>query len=167
MTKRPFINQTSQADRQATLENDQRVHKNTYLSHTHNEAGGRFAKISPLNVTGSSTLPQYPAGPNWSADPSGQEPPLGFSVEDHPPVGEAFEVERSLGEAARSDSSSFLRPDVVDEQRASPTDPAEQKSKDCLGEASTATPAADAIARDAAIAVQSLAASRSPKKKSE
>jgi hypothetical protein len=36
-------NESSQAERRATLQNDRRVHKNTYFSHTHPDEGGRFA----------------------------------------------------------------------------------------------------------------------------
>jgi len=32
---RPYDNPTSQAERRATLQNDQRVHKNTFFSQTH------------------------------------------------------------------------------------------------------------------------------------
>jgi hypothetical protein len=37
----------------------------------------------------------YPAGPNWCVDLVGSEEPLGYSIEDHEPVGTAQEIEAS------------------------------------------------------------------------
>jgi hypothetical protein len=94
MTTNPgqlFRNDTSQKERAEVLKNDRAVHKNTFLSHTHSEEGGRFAK--PQNVIGSEPTAQYPmAAPNWSVDPVGPEPSLGFSVDQHEAVGEYGEV---------------------------------------------------------------------------
>jgi len=86
------------------LKNDRRV-ASTYLDHTHSEEGGRFAK--PTNVIGATPTPQYPAGPNWSADPTGVEPPLGFDVNAVEPVGEQFEIERHLTGATASASDAY------------------------------------------------------------
>jgi hypothetical protein len=72
--------------------------KNTYLAHTHSDEGGRFAKTTPTNVIGSSPVsyPKLQSGP-WSDQPMPpEEPPLGFSVDEVPIVGESFEVEASL-----------------------------------------------------------------------
>ena len=77
------------------LKNDRRV-ASTYLDHTHSEEGGRFAK--PTNVIGATPTPQYPAGPNWSVDPTGIEPPLGHAIDAHEPVGEYGEVQASIEE---------------------------------------------------------------------
>jgi hypothetical protein len=79
----------------------------TFLSHTHNEEGGRFAK--PQQVVGATPAPDYPAGQNWANDPTGVEPPLGIDVNAIDPVGEAFEVEASL---AAVDAPSASSPDV-------------------------------------------------------
>jgi hypothetical protein len=118
-----------------TLRNDKRV-ASTYLDHTHNEEGGRFAK--PQQVIGT-TAPEYPAGPNWAADPVGVEPPLGFSVEDHEPVGEYAEVAKSLGDATTEASSSNV--DVAAQFRlgASPSED--------LGAPAAGLPAAPASAQ--------------------
>jgi hypothetical protein len=90
-----FRNDTSQKERAEVLKNDRAVQKNTFLSHTHSDEGGRFAK--PQTVIGETPTVQYPmAAPNWSSDPTGVEPSLGFSVEDHEPVGEPGEVRASL-----------------------------------------------------------------------
>jgi hypothetical protein len=46
-------------------------------------------------------MQHYPmAAPNGSPRAIGVEPPLGFSVEDHEPQGEKFEVEASSGDSA-------------------------------------------------------------------
>jgi hypothetical protein len=66
------------------------------------EIEGRFSAREKASVIGSTQAPQYPAGPNWAADPVGVEPTLGFSVEDHEPVGEYAEIEKSLGDPAAS-----------------------------------------------------------------
>jgi hypothetical protein len=44
------------------------------------EAGGRYAKLNPSKVTGSTpTVPQQPAKSPWACDPVPLEPPVGFS----------------------------------------------------------------------------------------
>jgi hypothetical protein len=92
-----FRNDASQKEREQILRNDQRVRSgSTFLDHTHSEEGGRFAK--PTNVIGSTPTPTYPAGPNWSVDPTGVEPPLGIDVNAVEAVGEKFEIE-ALGDA--------------------------------------------------------------------
>ena len=48
------------------------------------DPGGRFQKLTPTTVTGSanSSLPRLPESSPWSSpDPSGPEPPLGYSVD--------------------------------------------------------------------------------------
>ena len=95
-----FRNDASQSERERILRNDQRVRSgSTYLDHTHDDEGGRFAK--PRTVIGSDDTAQYPmAAPNWSADPCGVEPPLGVAIDAHEPVGEVFEVVKSLDDTA-------------------------------------------------------------------
>jgi len=49
------------------------------------EAGGRYAKLNPAKVTGSTptpTVPQQPINSPWACDAVPLEPPLGFSVDD-------------------------------------------------------------------------------------
>ena len=95
-----FRNNASQKERAEVLKNDAAVHKNTFLSHTHPEEGGRFAK--PQNVIGSEPTVQYPmAAPNWSVDPTGVEPPLNIDVNAVEPCGEKFEIE-ALGDATEA-----------------------------------------------------------------
>jgi hypothetical protein len=59
------------------------------------EVGGRYAVEKDITV-GVEQAVNYPAGPAWTRDQVGLEPPLGASVDDMQPCGEAFEVERSL-----------------------------------------------------------------------
>ena len=75
-------------------------HKSTYFSHTHPDEGGRFAVSDqpPRHVVGSTPMPRYPAGPNWSADLTGVEPPLGVAIDEMVPTGEPHEIAASLGE---------------------------------------------------------------------
>lgn len=93
-------NPTSQAERLAAHQNDERVRKGaTYFDLAAAEAGvarGRFTAREKSTVVGSTAAPSYPAGPNWSADPVGQEPPTGVAIDQMEPVGEAIEVRRSL-----------------------------------------------------------------------
>lgn len=78
--------QEEQSERREVLENDKRVREqgSTFLAHTHNGAGGRFAAISSPTVIGAEATPKYPQGPAWCADPGSQmlEPPL--SPHDNP-----------------------------------------------------------------------------------
>ena len=59
------------------------------------EAGGRYQRLSRPSVTGATPFPQQPRGPEWTKDPTGPEPALGFSVEDHPCTDEPHELLRS------------------------------------------------------------------------
>jgi len=96
----------AQAQREASLMHTDKERRaimkddpSTYLGHTHdNEAGGRFQKQAPTNVIGSSPVsyPKLKSGP-WADQPMPpEEPPLGFSVDETPIVGETFEVNASL-----------------------------------------------------------------------
>jgi hypothetical protein len=66
-------------DRRETLINDARVREqgSTFLEHTHDTAGGRFAQIGAAHVV---ALPAYPAASPHQYDPCGTEPPLGYAV---------------------------------------------------------------------------------------
>jgi hypothetical protein len=72
----------------------------TYFERASAEAdenrGGRFAALAQAKVIGTTSAVQYPAGPQWSQDPTGPEPALGYDVDAIEPVGTAAEVERSL-----------------------------------------------------------------------
>jgi hypothetical protein len=96
MTTHEFDNQASQAERREVLRND------TYFarqSNTVDDAGGRYAKLTPSNVIGSATSPQYPQQPEnspWHHDPVAATEPLGFSVDAMEPVGTHAEVQASI-----------------------------------------------------------------------
>lgn len=80
----------------------------TYHSRTHNETGGRFAAagVDKTNITGSKPTVDALASPNWAHDPTGIEPPLGFSIDEAPIVGEWHEIQASLaGDRDASESS--------------------------------------------------------------
>jgi hypothetical protein len=88
-----------QQERREVLENDRKVRGDTFFSRAQAdaelEAQGRFKKEVTTQVIGKTAVPLYPhvkeVSP-WAKDPVPREPPLGFSVEDHVPVGEAHEV---------------------------------------------------------------------------
>jgi hypothetical protein len=95
-THRPYRVDATQKEKAAILKSDQRVRSgSTFLDHTHDDEGGRFAKSR--TVIGSEATAQYPmVGPNWANDPTGVEPPLGFDVNAIEPVGEYGEIQASL-----------------------------------------------------------------------
>jgi len=83
-----------------TMKEKRELIKNTYLAHTHSDEGGRYGKVAPTNVIGSSPVsyPRLPSTSPWSApDPSGQEQPYPIDLSDPPePVGTAQEIQDSL-----------------------------------------------------------------------
>jgi hypothetical protein len=62
------------------------------------ESGGRFAKDTIVSGTEASV--RYPAGPAWTRDQVGIEPPLGVAIDDLEPTGNAHEIEHSLAQVA-------------------------------------------------------------------
>jgi hypothetical protein len=86
-----------------TQEEKRQVQRDTMHSRAVAEqgaVGGRWAAESKTTVTGAANeyLKQPPNSP-WARDPVGQEPPLGFSIDQIEPVGEPCEIEQSLREA--------------------------------------------------------------------
>ena len=57
---------------------------------------GRYGAEAKTRIVGSepTTYPDLPPSSPWASDPLPIEPPLGFSVEDQAPAGEAFEVKK-------------------------------------------------------------------------
>jgi hypothetical protein len=100
MTTHEFNNPATQQEKREVLRND------TYFarqSHTVDDVGGRFAKLTPATITGSATSPQYPQQPEnspWHHDPVAATEPLGFSVDAMEPVGTHAEIEASLKPAS-------------------------------------------------------------------
>jgi hypothetical protein len=86
----------SQREKRRILAEDRKA--SSYMAHAaanvDEDRGGRYAAIEkPSTVVGASSIsyPTQPEGSPWANDPIGLEPPLGFSVEDHDPVGELHE----------------------------------------------------------------------------
>jgi hypothetical protein len=82
---RPYDNSATQDERKAILRND------SYFSRQQNtpeDAGGRYAKLTPSNVIGSKPTPQYPQLPPSSPWANGfdvnVEPQLGYAVDEMP-----------------------------------------------------------------------------------
>jgi len=93
-----------QRERRAVLRNDRRIREpSAYIDHTHDDAsGGRFAKVARSTVTGADPVPLYPRQPAnspWANDPIGQEPSLGYPIDEHLAVGTEAEIIASLREA--------------------------------------------------------------------
>jgi hypothetical protein len=98
----------TQSERRATLLNDVRVQQQKQseppatmhafaVSEIAAERQLRDGALTPSTVVGSVSPPHtYPRGPDWTVDPVGAEPNLGFDVNAMQPTGEAFEVQRSL-----------------------------------------------------------------------
>ena len=74
-----FNNQASQPERREVLRNDTYVARQ---SNTADDAGGRYAKLTPSNLTGQSQqVPQLPASSPWSSGfDQNVEPELGIDV---------------------------------------------------------------------------------------
>jgi hypothetical protein len=110
-----YHNEASQKQRADVLKNDR---NNTLQFRTSADLGlentGRFAK--PFAVTGTEPSAQYPRLPPsspWHDVVVPDEPPLGFSVEDHEPCGEYGEVQASieaLGDATSVGPQSVASP---------------------------------------------------------
>jgi hypothetical protein len=79
--------------RQALKEKD----SSTYLDHTHDEDGGRWAK--PKQVTGREqavNYPKLPASSPWSEEVLGNEPPFGVDINAVEPTGNWHELDASF-----------------------------------------------------------------------
>jgi hypothetical protein len=79
--------------------------KDTYFSRAQadaDDAGGRYAKLNPAKITGSTPAPSYPTQPGNSPWASSPVPPnrasdeLGFSINDQEAVGTPAEIEQSI-----------------------------------------------------------------------
>jgi hypothetical protein len=95
----------TQAEKRETLENDKvreaakdEARASTYFAQARatlgQEVGGRYAAMARPVITGAGAyvVPKLPESSPWSHDPCAPEPPLGYSVEDQEPVGEAHEI---------------------------------------------------------------------------
>jgi hypothetical protein len=91
----PLSRQEEMEDRQEYLENQKRLKGSTFMAHTHDDTGGRFRTISNPTIIGSEKIPKYPAA-FLNHDPVPTEPPLGVSINEHPPTGEPHELRASV-----------------------------------------------------------------------
>ena len=120
-----YRNDTPQADRLETLLNDKRVQKDasTFLSHTHSEDSGRFAK--PQHVVGETPAVEYPRQPPSSfsnqAAVVGPEENLGFDVNALEPVGTEPEILASLDVAPATQSVHVPDADAVERKEGGAT----------------------------------------------
>jgi hypothetical protein len=84
-----------QSERRRILAEERRL--KTYMGHAQHTGediyGGRFAKVNTTTVIGAApaSYPAQPATAPWASNPYPDEPPLGYSVDAHEPVGEVFE----------------------------------------------------------------------------
>jgi hypothetical protein len=108
--------QREQAERRAIIKaeqlrpGDQQPTTLHALANLDTSLGGRFAKAD--YVAGQGPSVDYPAAGDWTRNAGGVgiEPPLGFSVNDIAPTGEAFEVERSLASLGGSVAAPAMIP---------------------------------------------------------
>jgi hypothetical protein len=122
----PFNNDASQAERKRVIENDRKV--STFMAHAaaniDEDRGGRYAAVgSSPRVTGASPIsyPQQPSNSPWRHDPVPMEEPLGFSVEDHDPVGEPHELARDAADTPSIAGEFGHHMDVADGEGAAAT----------------------------------------------
>jgi hypothetical protein len=111
--------QEEERERREVLENDRRVREEqkkreqtgTYLSHTHDDIHqGRFGAIGAAVVVGAKAdvASVYPAASAHQRDPVSAERPLGFRVDEMPPLepSAVSSVEATGGAEALSSSAS-------------------------------------------------------------
>jgi hypothetical protein len=157
----PYVNDALMRDKLEAIFLEQRRRNalkekdaSTYLEHTHSDEGGRFAAVNKQQVTGSEQAVHYPtlpAGNPFADAPLGIERSLGYSIEDHEPVGEWFEQTQSFDVR---EGSSPPHANVVAEEQLDRTE------QDCSSDNLAASP--DATGPDAAIpGVASSAPTRS------
>ena len=126
MTGNP-ADEISQREKRRILAEDRQV-RTTYLHHAESsvddDRGGRFAAIEKsATVIGTSpaVYPPQPEGSPWRCDPVPMEEPLGFSVEDHDPVGEPHELARDAADTPSTAGEFGHHMDVADGEGAAAT----------------------------------------------
>ena len=102
MATNEFDNRSDQAERRKVL-------KDTLFARQQNtvdDAGGLYAKVNPVKVTGSTPSPSYPQQPAnspWHHDPVPATEPLGFDIEFVGELGGASPVLPCAVESATPD----------------------------------------------------------------
>jgi hypothetical protein len=101
MTKLPSNNDSSPAERRRLVRQSGGSYRDIALGEA-GTVGGRWAMESKTKVVGSSPIayPRQPETSPWGSDLVGPEPSLGYSIEEHPAVGEPHEIEKSLRETS-------------------------------------------------------------------
>jgi hypothetical protein len=105
MSNQPFDNDTPQAERKAIVKNDSHFSRQQNII---DDAGGRYAKLNPAKITGStpSPVPQQPTSSPWAKsldELTGPEGPLGFDIEFVGELGGASPVLPCAVESATPD----------------------------------------------------------------
>jgi hypothetical protein len=106
--------QDEMADRKRVMAQDASLREQggTFMSHAEADAAtplGRFTQVNAAKVVGSTAFPQYPAAAPHQHDPCGQEPPLGYRIDDLEPSTVVTDVEAHGGPAdAPASSLAFL-----------------------------------------------------------
>ena len=112
--------QRDQIERRAVMRQDAslREQTGTYMSHTHDDALGRWREHGAAFVVGSTPVPNYPAAGAHQADPCGPEPPLSFDNPAlEPPTLSPSAVQAGDAVVAPSTNAS---PGLMSEHTASP-----------------------------------------------
>ena len=105
----PYDNPTSQSERRRILKDTM----HTRALAEQGTIGGRFAAEARTRVVGSKPAIEYPPQPPnspWADDPTGQEPALGYSIEDQAPSGEVFEIQKLAEQAAGGGIENLISP---------------------------------------------------------
>jgi len=122
-----FNNNSSQKERRQVIRNDATT-LHDFAQSAAGEISGRWAKPATVNASEQAAhYPRLPTSSPWSNPIEAVEPPLGFSVEETPIVGEYaevqasldrdFELQRSLRDGAATPASGRLIPDGGDVAR--------------------------------------------------
>ena len=81
--------QEEQIERQRVFAQDQSVQRQATTMHAHAIADaatprGRFSAVEAQTVVGAGPIPNYPPAAAHQHDPCGQEPPLGYRIDEMP-----------------------------------------------------------------------------------
>jgi hypothetical protein len=118
-TSKPTYQQSASVSERARMLQEERV-ANTRAAMTavvSPEAGGRFAHrlIEQINSAGPTVeYPRLPEGSPWSGPQVGDEPLLGYSVEDLEPTGEPHEVAAGLSPPDNAEAGTASSPANAD-----------------------------------------------------
>ena len=104
----------SQSEKRRIIKDNAKARGGTYFSHgqaaADTELGGRYGVINKPIVSGNEAATKYPRLPEgnpWSGTADmGTEPFTGYAIDEQEPVGEAFEVQKSMQGQASSSAAS-------------------------------------------------------------